>query len=125
LFVLQLTIFKGKMMFLHIAGFCVRKTFPDAKDVLDSDYMKMWDNLHILSTICRKHHVNEEDLSILTQVQREIQVLIYKNDVQKMKTVNTHYLSHLAEFIRLYGPLRGYWCFPFESYLKGVISIIS
>jgi len=110
----------GKMMFLHVSIFCIQRVLQFGPGILESVWYKLWSEICSMSLICTKHSINHSDLQKLVIMQANIQRLIYENNEPELKTVNTHYLSHLVTMIKMFGPLRGYWCFPFESCLKRV-----
>jgi hypothetical protein len=108
------------MLFLHLSVFCIKKVFPSNSEIFTNPWYELWSETCSVSLICSRHSIDRSDLHELAHKQANIQRLIYENNESKLKTVNTHYLSHLVTMIENFGPLRGFWCFPFESCLKRV-----
>jgi hypothetical protein len=84
---------------------------------------KLWlENFHhlvALSRIAYQLSVSEEDINVFQFHSMEYIKGIHAFGVHHIKPSH-HLLLHLGDIMRRYGPMRGWWAFPFERF-NGII----
>jgi Domain of unknown function (DUF4218) len=80
-------------------------------------------NLIIAATWATKRTMSEERVQIVEQHLQLYLTSLVSLFSSSVLTVNHHLCLHLAECLRLFGPVHGWWAFPFERF-NGIIQQI-
>ena len=86
------------------------------RDIVSSDILECWRHFVLACRILCHYKISEEQLklgdALLLQFCRRTERLFGKSCI----TPNMHMHAHLCACTEDYGPLHGYWLFPFERY---------
>ena len=75
-----------------------------------------WCKMVELFTLCMKHSLR---VALIDQLQLEHSALFDRvKEYSGLKRPKHHFLSHVAQDVWRFGPLRGFWTFGFERFNK-------
>ena len=78
-----------------------------------------WCKLVELFALSIQHSIKVSDIKRLDDLQLEHSALFDAvPEYNGLKRPKHHFLAHLAKDVWRYGPMRGYWCFGFDSFNK-------
>ena len=86
------------------------------RDVVNSEILEIW-RLYVMACrlLCTREISTENAKTgdkLLLQFCRHVESYFGKDCI----TPNMHYHCHIVECIEDYGPVQGFWCYPFERY---------
>ena len=80
---------------------------------------RSWCKLVQLFTLCMKHELQVSDVARIDALQLEHSELFdHVAEYKGLKRPKHHFLTHLAQDVWRFGPLRGYWTMGFEGFNK-------